>query len=380
MKPASTILIVDSEVRHRAQIASLCKTLGHPYVEAGDAEEALTALQKHKIGLLVSSLFLKRMSLTDFLDRAHRIRRNMETIVISPVVTANTSYLMRKLGVFRLLKKPWTLEDLQDAVITGLASRRVFRLAVQGKYTEPQEGEKARIVIAHEDDQVFENLLKSVLAEGYTIETARDFDHLEEKMKTNYVDILLTGPEYAENLLGRMGKSDTPFPCEPSLWLVSASPKALSRFRRPARGFSEFQTRQFPVARDQLLSSLQKSLRQVQKVARTGAFRKHLRFLWYRFVVAHSIFGAPFFVFYLIILTLAGFFGYLATRDARASRASRSYTAESKSPGSPDEARDASGGTSDRRMEDIRKELREYRRRFGTKPPEELKQRLMKGL
>jgi len=125
--PPSTpyCLIVDDEPALRQVLVQLMRRDGFTCLEAGDGEEALVALERHDVSLVLSDL---RMPKLDGLALLTQIRRRWpDTAVVVITAVADVEVAVRALaaGAMDYLTKPFHLEEIRARVAQALEKRRL---------------------------------------------------------------------------------------------------------------------------------------------------------------------------------------------------------------------------------------------------------------
>ncbi len=111
-----TVLLVEDDVLVRAIASEYLQDLGHVTVEAGSAEDALSALQNAPIDILVTDLGLPGASGADFAVRAREIRPDIGVIFATGSHSAPS--LPGEVKGAALLTKPYDREALALAIMT----------------------------------------------------------------------------------------------------------------------------------------------------------------------------------------------------------------------------------------------------------------------
>lgn len=129
--PGDRILVVDDDPDVRWVIAQDLEAIGYTVAEAGSGKEALAILEQgDPCDLMVVDLVMRGLSGTDTARLARRNRPDLKVLFASGY--ADISRFAANLGDGALLKKPFTLEMLGEAVRTalqGVAKRETDNIA-----------------------------------------------------------------------------------------------------------------------------------------------------------------------------------------------------------------------------------------------------------
>lgn len=120
------LLIADDDCDFRATLVDVLRGRGFETLEAGDGEEALDLLDRHRVHLLLLDMQMPRLS---GLETIHRLReRELETavpwILISGALDESIVAQARAAAAFSVLPKPLRLPQLTGAVQDAL--RQVY--------------------------------------------------------------------------------------------------------------------------------------------------------------------------------------------------------------------------------------------------------------
>jgi DNA-binding NtrC family response regulator len=119
----ATILIVDDEVPIRSAVRRFLQIKGHNVVEACDGVEALELLAVRSVDMAIVDLMMPRMNGIELIDRMKSKYPETGIVVISgysDIRDLSTS----QPNVVTILKKPFELQNLAEAVDLGLGQGR----------------------------------------------------------------------------------------------------------------------------------------------------------------------------------------------------------------------------------------------------------------
>jgi len=122
----ASILIIDDEEDIRQILAALLKRAGHTVREAANGMEGLKLYREHPADLVITDLVMpEKEGLSTIMELrgqhpAVRIIAMSGGLAHDPKLYLN---MAQKLGADHVLRKPFQIEDLQEAVTATLALR-----------------------------------------------------------------------------------------------------------------------------------------------------------------------------------------------------------------------------------------------------------------
>lgn len=121
------VLVVEDDLQFRQMLAQMLKLEGHTVVVAGDGEEALQLVTRHKPRLIITDILLPRKDGIDMIMELAQSGIDTPVIAISGgrrAISADFNLESALLmGVKSILKKPFNRVDLRQAVSVALAGR-----------------------------------------------------------------------------------------------------------------------------------------------------------------------------------------------------------------------------------------------------------------
>src|SRR2546430_5836852 len=121
------ILIVDDQDVMRDSLAATLARQGHEVVAATDGPGALTRLSGGRFELMISDLKMPKMSGTELLAEARKIRPEMPVVLMTAFATVNTAVEAMKLGAYDYIQKPFDGEEIKLLVERTLEHNRLIR-------------------------------------------------------------------------------------------------------------------------------------------------------------------------------------------------------------------------------------------------------------
>ena len=119
----ATILIVDDEAPIRSAVRRLLQRNGHDIVEACDGVEALELLAVRSVEMAIVDLMMPRMNGIELIDRMKSKYPETGIVVISAYSDIRDLSTSQS-NVVTILKKPFELQNLAEAVNLALGQRR----------------------------------------------------------------------------------------------------------------------------------------------------------------------------------------------------------------------------------------------------------------
>ena len=102
------VLIVDDEVNIRKVLAAMLKREGYEVTTAGDGEQALAAMQRAAIDVVVTDLVMPRLGGLELLKRLSADYPDVPVIFITAHGTVDSAVAALKAGAFDYITKPST--------------------------------------------------------------------------------------------------------------------------------------------------------------------------------------------------------------------------------------------------------------------------------
>jgi len=131
MKEHGRVLVVDDEASIRKTLRICLSQAGYHVIEAGDGQEAITALNSGDNALMVDAIICDiRMPRIDGTDAIRHFRTqypSIPVIVLTGFPDVDLAIAMMKVGVKDYLLKPVTKEHLLSVLRRGVESHVLFR-------------------------------------------------------------------------------------------------------------------------------------------------------------------------------------------------------------------------------------------------------------
>ena len=115
---AKSILMVDDEPTIRELCQDYFEVLGHNAIFAADAKHAICEYQKHwyQIDVVILDMIMPKVSGKELFKTLKDINPNIIAIVASGYTAENSVDELLKMGVQKILDKPFRLEVLKEAI------------------------------------------------------------------------------------------------------------------------------------------------------------------------------------------------------------------------------------------------------------------------
>jgi len=119
------ILIVDDQDVMRDSLAATLARQGHEVVAATDGPGALTRLGSGRFELMISDLKMPKMTGTELLAEARKLRPEMPVVLMTAFATVSTAVEAMKLGAYDYIQKPFDGEEIKHLVERTLEHNRL---------------------------------------------------------------------------------------------------------------------------------------------------------------------------------------------------------------------------------------------------------------
>jgi two-component system, NtrC family, response regulator len=137
------VLIVDDETNIRRVLAAMLKRDGYDVTAAEDGEQALAAMDRVSVDVVVTDLVMPRMGGLDLLRRVAAAHPDVPVIMITAHGTVDTAVEAMKAGAFDYITKPFDQDDLRKVIAKASRAR-----VLEGQHFHPPtaEGERPPLV------------------------------------------------------------------------------------------------------------------------------------------------------------------------------------------------------------------------------------------
>src|SRR5437764_2199328 len=119
------ILVVDDQELMRDSLVTTLVREGHEVVAAGDGAAALQRLTGSRFDLLISDLKMPKLTGTELLAEAKKIRPEMPVVLMTAFATVQTAVEAMKLGAYDYIQKPFDGEEIKLLVDRTLEHARL---------------------------------------------------------------------------------------------------------------------------------------------------------------------------------------------------------------------------------------------------------------
>jgi putative two-component system response regulator len=177
-KDTKRILVVDDELSVREILAEGLEAFGFETHMAADADEAMEMLGKQRFHLLLTDIDMPGRSGLDLMNGAKASFPDLDVVMVTGVVDANTAIRSIREGASDYLTKPFNLEEVQIVVDRTLEKRRL--IAENRSYQEHLEDlvelRTGELVEKHREvERLYDDLQDSYESSLQALVTALDF-------------------------------------------------------------------------------------------------------------------------------------------------------------------------------------------------------------
>ena len=137
------LLIVDDEVNIRRVLTAMLKREGYEVAAAADGEQALIALHKSPIDVVITDLVMPKLGGLELLRRVATEFPDVPVIMITAHGTVDTAVEAMKAGAFDYITKPFDQEELKKVILKATRARDLER---QHLHTAAGDSERPPLV------------------------------------------------------------------------------------------------------------------------------------------------------------------------------------------------------------------------------------------
>ncbi len=125
------VLVIDDDKHARFILSKIIRRLGYEVVEAENGEEALRILSdpgRPVVNLVLTDIWMPRMSGVELLEAIHRANPDMPVAIITGAATLDTSIAALNAGAYAYLTKPIQTDQVKDVLARGLRKHEEIRV------------------------------------------------------------------------------------------------------------------------------------------------------------------------------------------------------------------------------------------------------------
>ena len=115
----TTILIVDDEKSMRDFLKILLTKEGYEVIVAGDGNQALTALGKNRVDLVISDIRMPGMGGLELLSKVKDEADDIPVIMITAFASPNDAVQAMKSGAYDYISKPFNVDEIKSVIYTA---------------------------------------------------------------------------------------------------------------------------------------------------------------------------------------------------------------------------------------------------------------------
>ena len=173
-----SVLVIDDERSVREVLAEGLAGFGYETYMAGSAAQAFEIVQQKQIDVILSDIEMPGESGMQLLDRIKQLNEDLDVIMVTGVVDAETAIKSIRQGASDYVTKPFNLDEVQIVVERTLEKRRLIidNRAYQG-HLKDLVGQRTRQVIekSRQVERLYQDLEESYESTLQALVTALDF-------------------------------------------------------------------------------------------------------------------------------------------------------------------------------------------------------------
>ena len=172
------LLIVDDELSVRELLAEGLDAYGYDTRVAADADEALDALQRDEIELVLSDIDMPGQTGLELLEKIKKHHPDVEVVMVTGIVDTDTAIGSIRQGATDYVSKPFNLEEVQIVIERTLEKRRlILENRAYQHDLEAKVEERTREVLdkKREVEKLYGDLQESYESTLHALVTALDF-------------------------------------------------------------------------------------------------------------------------------------------------------------------------------------------------------------
>jgi DNA-binding NtrC family response regulator len=125
MKRSETVLIVENEANMRRVLSALLHRDGYPTLEASDGGQAILALERERIDVVLTDLKMPHMNGIELLEQVRKRFRGIPVILLTAHGTIGSAVEALKHGAFDYLTKPFDPDEIRMVVSKAARTRKL---------------------------------------------------------------------------------------------------------------------------------------------------------------------------------------------------------------------------------------------------------------
>jgi CheY-like chemotaxis protein len=214
LNSSQRILVVDDDLYIRTIISSMLIQNGYQVDTARDGAEAWKALNEASYYLLITDYKMPRVDGLELISKLRSQDKSLPVILVSGTMPVEALNRQPGLRIDAMLEKPFTADDLLDAVkrvasafvVTPFADLRLppqkpeaalrttKGLPVE-KHSSERDGQGKswpRILLVDDDRNVRQRSIEALTASGYDVEAVQDGAAAWQVLQANTFDLIIT--------------------------------------------------------------------------------------------------------------------------------------------------------------------------------------------
>lgn len=169
MNSKARILIVDDQQSQRQAIAGFLKKIGYEILESAGGEDALQAILRQPVDLVISDIRMPGMSGLELQEKAREIIPDLTFIFMTAYGTVSDAVEAMRKGAFNYLSKPIDLDELEIGISKALENRRLVAENRQLKQMLEAKGDSTGIISSSREMEEVLNIVARVAPTAATV-------------------------------------------------------------------------------------------------------------------------------------------------------------------------------------------------------------------
>ncbi len=191
---SETVLVVEDDAEVRATAVDMLRQLGYHVLEASDATDGLSVVERERIDLLFTDVVMPGpLRSHDLAAHAARLQPGISVLFTSGYTRDDIIQSGRLGAGVQLLSKPYDQVELALKVRALLRGRVAAASSAEAPAGGPHgESARRRVLLVEDDEDVLALSKLQLERHGFSVEPARSAEDAEASLKESHFDALVT--------------------------------------------------------------------------------------------------------------------------------------------------------------------------------------------